>query len=167
MLLRCRISETNQIEEEVKFQSYMLSFLFLFFTGKQYMKTSIKVSIKVKRIIWALSRCQSRRTIIFKCILFGESFFDFFWQKGNLMFMTLIHIHTACFIILPKKIPYFWVKQELIFPDGTKKIIFKFYFLENPCFKNIWQKYHISMYFFEKNGLWFSEEKWSLIFWRN
>ena len=35
-----------QIEEEIKFQSYILSFLDFLVTGKQYMKTSMKVFIK-------------------------------------------------------------------------------------------------------------------------
>ena len=58
-IVHCRISPTDQIEEEVKLQSYILSslfFLFDFFAGEQCMKTLVKVSMKVQRITGALSR---------------------------------------------------------------------------------------------------------------
>ena len=53
--IRCKISPTKKIEEEVKLQSYILIFLG-FFAGEQYMKTAVKVSMKVQRITGALSR---------------------------------------------------------------------------------------------------------------
>ena len=54
-IIYCRISPTEYIEEEVKLQSYVLSFL-AFFAGELYMKTFVQVSMKVQRIDGALSR---------------------------------------------------------------------------------------------------------------
>ena len=47
----------QSIEEEVKLQSYILSFLF-FFAAEQYRKTSVKVSMKlqVQRTAGAFTR---------------------------------------------------------------------------------------------------------------
>ena len=70
----CRISPNKQIEEEVKLQSYIISFLFVFFlfflfifffTEKQYMKRPMKVSIKGLQM-------RSKMSIIFTCIFSRE-----------------------------------------------------------------------------------------------
>ena len=54
-IIHCKISPTEQIEKEVKLQSYILSFLF-FSAGEQYMKTPANISMKGQRIDGALSR---------------------------------------------------------------------------------------------------------------
>ena len=72
----CRISPNKQIEEEVKLQSYIISFLFVcffyffylfiyFFTEKQYMKRPMKVSIKGLQM-------RSKMSITFTCIFSRE-----------------------------------------------------------------------------------------------
>ena len=57
-IIYCRISPTEQIEEETKRESYILNFQVscFFFAGEQYIKTTVKVSIKVQRTAGALSR---------------------------------------------------------------------------------------------------------------
>ena len=78
----------------------------------------------------------------------------FFWQRGNILFVTFINIYrkyhiSMNFLIkiifhfcLKKKTSYIWGKRNTIFPDITKKIIF-----------NIWRKHHISKNLFEKDHL--------------
>ena len=82
----------------------------------------------------------------------GEDYRCFFWQKGNFIFLTFIHIHRKyhiCMYFLRKiffyfpskeKISYFREKRNTIFPDITKKIIFEWHFLERPSFQKMWRK---------------------------
>ena len=107
----------------MKFQSYILSFLFFcfvllfFLTGKQSMKTPMKVFIKVQRIVGTLSRMWSRYLITFKCIFSGEDDLWFFF-----FFNHICNINTYI-----QKISYFHVfieKDHLSFSVQREDIIF-------------------------------------------
>ena len=152
----------------MKFQSYILSFLFFcfvllfFLTGKQSMKTPMKVFIKVQRIVGTLSRMWSRYLITFNCIFSGEDDLWFFFFFFLIIFVTLIHIFRKYHIsmyLLRKTIFHFPSKEKIsYFPEkNTRKIIFQCnLFWKRPSFQGIWKKYHISIYFFEKYRLLFS-----------
>ena len=103
------------------------------------MKTLMNISIKVQRIVGFLSRMQSRMSITFKCIFLGEDHLWFFLQKGNIIFVTFIHMYIytenvlfpcifwerSSFIFRPKKKYYIFQKKKItIFADNTWKIIF-------------------------------------------
>ena len=117
------------------------------------MKTPMKVSIKVRRTIGTLSRMRSRMSITFKCIFSREGHLWFFLQKGNVIFVTFIHIYRKCHISMPflRKIIFYFLSKEKIsyFPkkNNKKDHILAQFFLEIPSFRGIWRKYHISMYF--------------------
>ena len=56
-------------------------------------------------------------------------------------------------------ISYFWeieISSFLIIEEISYSSASFFFFLEISSFQNIWGKYHISMYFFEKDHLSFS-----------
>ena len=100
------------------------------------MKTPIKVSIKVQRIIGTHSRMRSRMSITFKCIFPENIIFNFFLRKGNTIFLTFIHIYGKYHISMyslrkivfhfpsKEKISYFPEKKN-ISPDNTRKIKFQ------------------------------------------
>ena len=79
------------------------------------MKTPMKVSIKVQRIVGTLSRMRSRMSITFKCIFSGEDHLWFFLQKGNIIFVTFIHIYRKYHISM-----YFLRKIIFHFPSKEK-----------------------------------------------
>ena len=121
------------------------------------MKTPMKVSIKVQRIVGTLSRMQSRMSITLS-VFFRE----------NIIFVTFIHIYRKyhismyflrkiIFHFLSKgKISYF-PEKNTIFPDSTRKTIFKRDFLFGKTIFSGYLKeisyFHI---FFEKHHLSFS-----------
>ena len=96
-----------------------------------------------------------------------KGIFDFFARRATLylwLFLTYVHIYRKCYISMrflikiiffhlpPKeKISYFLEKKSnAIFPDITKKIIFKRNFLERPSLQNIWKKkirFFVQFYF--------------------
>ena len=84
------------------------------------MKTPMKVSIKVQRIVGTLSRMRSRMSITFKCIFSGEDHLWFFLQKGNIIFVTFIHIYRKYHISM-----YFLRKIVFHFPSNKKYYIFR------------------------------------------
>ena len=101
------------------------------------MKTLMKVSRKVQRIIGTLSRMRSRMSITFKCIFSEEDHLWFLLQKGNIMFLTFIHViyrkyHISMYFLRKiifhfpskEKISYF-PEKNTIFSDDTKKSIFQ------------------------------------------
>ena len=109
---------------------YILGFL-VFFTGKQYMKTPMKVSIKVQRIVETLSRMQSRMSITFN--FFGRRSSLFFFAEGwyhicniytYVIFPCISWERSSC-IFLPKKKYHIFREKNTIFPDNTRKIIFQ------------------------------------------
>ena len=79
--------------------------------------------------------CQSRISINFRCIFSGEDHLWLFWQKGNIIFASPIHMYRKYHIFMyflrkiifhfpsKVKISIFWVKN-IIFPDKRKKIRF-------------------------------------------
>ena len=103
--------------------------------------------------------CQSRMSITFKCIFSGEDRLTFFWQKGNIIFVTIIHIYRKYQISMyflrkiifhfqsKEKISYFRVKQIPSFQIIQERSYSSAIFLERPSFQNIWRKYRICMYF--------------------
>ena len=137
----------------------LFCFVLFFFTGKQYMKTPMKVFIKVQRIVGTLSKMRSRISITFKCIFSGE---DDLWFFFLIIFVTLIHIFTKYHIsmyLLRKTVFHFLSKEKISYfsEKNTRKIIFqRKLFWKRPSFQGIWKKYHISIYFFEKDRLSFS-----------
>ena len=137
------------------------------------MKTSIKVFIKVQRIVATISRVRSRISITFKCIFSGVDHLRFSWQKGNIIFLgkrkfELYRIYRKYHVsmyFLKRVIPHFPSKEKIsyfrgkelsgkrntIFLDNTRKIIFQCnFFLKDHLFrtfeKNIY--IYISGYFF-------------------
>ena len=142
-----------------------IKFIKIFFTEKQYIKTSIKIPIKVSRIVGTLSRMRSRMSITVKCIFSGEFHLWLLLQKGNTIFVTLIHInknyHTSMYF-LRKIIFHFRFKKYHIFWKKTIPSSFQIMqersippqsFLEKPSVWGIWRKYHTFIYFFEKYHL--------------
>ena len=119
----------------------------------------MKVSTKVQKIVGTLSRMRSLS------VLFSVED-HFFLQKGNIIFVTFIHIYRKCHISMyfltkivfhfpsEEKIPNFPEKNTIAL-DNRRKIIFQcyfffFFFLERPFFPGIWRKYHISCIFLRK-----------------
>ena len=88
--------------------------------------------------------------VTFKCIFSGEDYLCFFWQKGNIIFVTFIHIHKN--IIFPS---IFWERST--FPHITKKIIFQY----DLFFK---KKHYISLYFFRERPSFLFRLKNKIIF---
>ena len=100
------------------------------------MKTPIKVSIKKKRIVGTLSRMQSRVSITFNCIFWGEDQRSIFLQKGNIIFLTFTRVYRKYHISMYflRKINFYFPSKEktifsgkknTIFLDNTRKIIFQ------------------------------------------
>ena len=117
------------------------------------MKTPIKVSIKVQRIIGPLCRMSTRMLITFKCIFLEKIIFDFFWQKDNIVFVTSIHTCirkiSCCHVFLEKDHlsfsvqrirSYFREKEISSFLIIQERSYSSAIFLEIPCFQNIWKK---------------------------
>ena len=94
------VEDSSLVFNQVNWRRSQISILyikfpgfFFFFTGKQYMKTPMKVSIKLQRIVGTLSRMHCRMSIPFKFIFSGEDYFWFLLQKDNIMFVLFIHIY--------------------------------------------------------------------------
>ena len=96
------------------------------------------------------------RNVTFKCISLGKDYLSFFWQKGNIIFVTFIHITENIIFPCIFFIFHFPYKQSN-FREGKKKYhLFRYFkkhipvrlFLERPSFQNIRRKCHISKYFF-------------------
>ena len=71
-IIHCRIYPTKQIEEEVKLQSYILSFLYCFFslesnTGKRLWRSPWNY----RELLELFLECQFRTSITFWCIFLG------------------------------------------------------------------------------------------------
>ena len=145
------------------------------------MKTLKKVSIKVQKIIGALSRMSiynaniifSRMNIIFfsNAGFFGKRSSLLFWQKGNFILVgkrnTIFTEHTENIIypcifwviisyLREKEMPSFMVIQERSYSSAI--------FLERPSFQNIWRICHISMYFFWERSSFIFRIKNKIIF---
>ena len=98
-------------------------------------------------------------------LFFGTRLCLFFWQKGNIIFVTFIHIyrkyHISLYFLIkinfhfPSKenILYFREKRNTIFPDITKKIIFKCDFFGNTIFSEHLRKASYLHVFSEKDHL--------------
>ena len=119
----------QNISNQINWRQSQISVLHIkfpgFFTGKQYMQTPMKVSIKVQRIIGPLSRMRSRMSITFKCIFSGEDHLCcFFLQKSNIIFVTFVHIyrkyHTSMYF-LRKIIFHFPSEEKLSYFQKKKK----------------------------------------------
>ena len=129
------------------------------------MKTPMKVSTKVQRIVGILSRMLSRMSITFKCVL-----------RENVIFVTFIHryrkYHISMYFLRKiifnfsskRKISYFPGKKYHLSRCHKKAHIQARLFLEMLSFRAIWRKYHISMYFFEKYHFHFSSKNKDHIF---
>ena len=128
------------------------------------MKRPTKVSIKVQRIFGTLSRTQSSMSITFNCIFSGEDYLWFFLQRGNIISVTFIHIyrkyHISMFFLrkiifhFPSKKKYhIFRNKNTIFLDNTRKIIFQRDVFGKTIYSGHLKKYHLSMYFFEKDHL--------------
>ena len=105
------------------------------------MKTPMKVSIKVQRIVGTLSRMRSRMSITFKCIFSGEDHLWFFLQKGNIIFVTFIHIYRKYHISM-----YFL--RKIIFHFPSKEKISYFLEKEIPSFQMPQERSYSSAIFF-------------------
>ena len=105
------------------------------------MKTPMKVSIKVRRTIGTLSRMRSRMSITFKCIFSGEDHLWFFLQKGNIIFVTFIHIYRKYHISM-----YFL--RKIIFHFPSKEKISYFLEKEIPSFQMPQERSYSSAIFF-------------------
>ena len=104
------------------------------------MKTPMKVSIKVQRIVGTLSRMRSRISITLS-LFFRE----------NIIFVTFIHIYRKYHISMyflrkiifhfpsKEKISYF-PEKNTIFPVNTRKIIFQHNFFEKSIFSEHLEK---------------------------
>ena len=100
--------------------------------------------------------CQSRVSITFKYIFSGEDRLWFFWQKGNNIFVTFIHICRKYRISM-----YFLRKISFHFPSKEKK----YYWVKKaPSFQIIQERSYSSAIFFGKTI--FSEllEKENMVF---
>ena len=106
-------------------------------------------------------------SVSFKCVFSVEHDIWFSFQKGNIIFATSIHIYGKYHIsiyLLRKIIFHFPSNEKIsylpekntIFPDIQERSYSSAIFLKRRCFRGIWRKYHISMYFFEKYHLSFS-----------
>ena len=104
--------------------------------------------------------------VTFNCIFSGRDYLCFFWQKGNIIFVTFIHIyrkyHTSMYfwssIIFnfPSKeeISYFREKRNTIFPDITKKIIFNCQFFGKTIFFRTFEEniIFLCIFFWERSS---------------
>ena len=130
----------------------MLSFLVFCFTEKQYIKTPMKVSIKVQRIVGTLSRMRSRVSINLS-VFFLE----------NIIFVTFIHIYRKYYIsmyFLRKIIFHFSTKEKIYFPDNIREIIFKRdFFFGKTIFLGHLKKISYFHVFFEKDHLHFPSKE--------
>ena len=92
---------------------------------------------------------------IFKCIFLEEDNLCFFdrrvisclEEKKHHLYrihrkhISMYFLRKIIFYFPPRKSIIFSRKRNVIFPDGTRKIIFRCdFFLERPSFQNIWKK---------------------------
>ena len=109
-------------------------------------------------------------------ILFREKIIFDFFQKGNIIFVSFIHIYRKyhlsnfffrkiIFLILPKEKTYFLLKRYHLSRQYKKDHIPAWSFLERPSFWGIWRKHHISMYSLEKDYILFSVKRLRWYFW--
>ena len=113
------------------------------------MKTLMKVSIIIRESLELFVECQSRMSSTFKCILSAEDRFWYFWEKGNIIYVTFIHIYRKYHISM-----YFFRKIIFHFPskeknnifsgkkntDNTRKIIFQCNFFGKTIFSEHFEK---------------------------
>ena len=141
------------------------------------MKTPVKVSTKVQRreLLELFLGCQSRTSITFRCIFAGWDHLWFFLAEGRDTTSAIpVRVHRKYHIsmyflrrvishFLPKeknimfsgkKTPSFQIIQERSFPSAAlfEKTIFEV----NSLKFEVWRKYHISVYYFDKDDLSFS-----------
>ena len=138
--------------------------MFCFFlTAKQYMKTPMKVSIRIQRIVGILSRMRCRISVTFKCIFYICNVYTYI-QKIS-YFHAFLEKDRVPFSVQRKNI-IFSRKKNNIFPDNTRKIIFNgICFLGRLTFRVIWREYNISMNFFWEKLSFIFRLKNKIIFW--
>ena len=108
--------------------------------------------------------------VTFKCIFCGRRLSFLFWQKGNILFITFIHIYRKYhismifFLFFLRKIIfhcpckekiYFWEKRNTIFPDITKKVIFQGNFFGKTIFSENLKKTYFHAFFWERSSFLF------------
>ena len=91
-------------------------------------------------------KCQSPLNVFF----LEKIIFDFFLQKGNIIFVTFIHTYRKYHIFMyflrksifyfPPKWKIYFREKNTIFPDNTRKIVFQCDFFGKTIFQNIWEK---------------------------
>ena len=140
----------QNISNRIKLQSYILSFLFFFFVfivGEQYMKTPVKVSMKVQRIAGVLSRVSIWNVNdlqVYFCGI-GSSLISFSqgggrggegWNISNRKYHIFVHFLRKLipppfsvqekYHVFGKKIPPFQIVQERSCPGAIlfEKTIF-------------------------------------------
>ena len=128
------------------------------------MKTSYEGLHKIQRIIGNLSRMRSRMSVSFKCIFSGEDNLWFFLQKGNIIFVTFIHIYKKYHIsmyLLGKIIFHFPPKEKIscflekntIYPDIHERSYSSATFFGKTTFLGHLKKISYFHVFFEKDHL--------------
>ena len=98
--------------------------------------------------------------VTFKRIILRKDYFCFLWQKGNIIFVTFIHIRRKYHISM-----YFLGKTIVHFPSKEKVSYFR---KKSPHFSRQYNKYKVSVRFFWKDNLFGAFEKVSyfhVVFW--
>ena len=125
-------SSLYNISNQINWRRSQISILYIkfpvFFHWKAIHETPMMVSIKVRESLELFLECQSRIPITFMRIFSGEDRLWFFWQKGNIIFVTFIHIYRKHHISM-----YF-----------LRKIIFHFSSEEKISYFRVKKKYHFS-----------------------
>ena len=104
------------------------------------MKVSIKYRESLEISLECDLECQSALSVFFR----EKIIFDFFLQKGNIIFATFLHIYRKYYVstyLLRKIIFHFPTKEKIsYFPENyhlsryTRKIIFQRYFFGKTMF---------------------------------
>ena len=89
--------------------------------------------------------------VTFKRIILGKDYFCFLWQKGNIIFVTFIHIRRKYHISM-----YFLGKTIFHFPSKEKVSYFR---KKSPHFSRQYNKDNVSVRFFWKDNLFGAFEK--------